>query len=214
MSRYQRGDRFFQKAKQEQFAARSVYKLEEIDQRFKVVKKGAWIVDLGCAPGSWLQYLAEAVGPKGGILGYDLAPLEINPGPRVLHRHADVFALTPEAIRADFDALRKKLEHPPVASETEVMLFDALLSDMAPKLTGIRDADQIKSVGLALQALALAERLVKPGGAFVAKTFQGREIDDLVTATKRQYKEVKLLKPEATRDGSREVFVIGRMRKP
>jgi 23S rRNA (uridine2552-2'-O)-methyltransferase len=155
------------------------------------------IVDLGCAPGSWLQFLAEAVGPSGVIAGYDLATVEVAAGSNVRIFAADVFDLEPDRIRSD------------IGRE----VIDALVSDMAPKLTGIRDADQARSIGLAEKALSLAEALVRPDGAFVAKVFQGRDMEGFTKAVKASFSEVKILKPEATREGSREAFVIAKGRR-
>lgn len=208
---YERKDRFFKKAKQESFVARSVYKLEELDKKFHLFKKGDRVVDLGCAPGSWLQYLAKAVGPSGFILGYDLAPVTSAAGANVRHFELDVYELTAAAIRLE---LRQHLskDAAPDADASRVRI-DALVSDMAPKLSGIRDADQARSIGLAEHALSLALDLVRPGGAYVAKLFQGRDTDAFIASLKQHFDEVKIQRPEATRDGSREMFVVARGRK-
>ena len=230
------------KAKQDKYAARSVYKLEELDRRYSLLKKGMRIVDLGCAPGSWMQYLDQTLGKKGASVGYDLMPVEVGSGPNVRTFVADVTELTADRVRGDLaeliSAIKNKTALPtpprPVEDEDEDLAaqtpapepesvpvsappnlrIDGLISDMAPKLTGIRDADQAKSVGLAAYALNLAGELVTPGGFFVAKLFQGRDTDEFVADIKKVFKEVKLLKPEATRDGSREVFVVARQRRP
>lgn len=139
------------------------------------------------------------------MIGYDLAGVEVNAGPRARARIAEVQALTSEIVRADF------AESFPEAPAR--VGFDALLSDMAPKLTGIRDADQARSVALAEAALHLALGLVVESGVFVAKLFQGRGSDALLLEVKRAFRSVRMLKPEATREGSREVFVIARGRK-
>jgi 23S rRNA (uridine2552-2'-O)-methyltransferase len=238
-----------------------VYKLEELDRRYQLIKAGHRLVDLGCAPGSWLQYLAKALGKKGAVVGYDLAELEVNPGKNVRTWVADVETLTPERVRADLAQLILDLKTKPAAPpDAEVegsaepegdvpeghepqdgdepqgdepqgdepdgrvepgappappnLRIDGLVSDMAPKLSGIRDADQARSVAINGHALRLADALVVPGGYFVAKLFQGRDTDEFVAEVKRVFKDVKLQKPEATRDGSREVFVVARLRKP
>jgi 23S rRNA (uridine2552-2'-O)-methyltransferase len=208
LAQYQRRDRFFKKAKQERFAARSIYKLEEIDRRHHVIKKGARVVDLGCAPGSWLQYLATAVGPSGRVLGYDIEPVSVSAGPHVQTRVIDVDTLTPGAIRRELAAM--------IGGGEDPVRVDALLSDMAPKLSGIRDADQARSVHLADCAFQLARALLVEGGVFVAKVFQGRDTDELVGRVKKAFEEVRILKPEATRAGSREVFIVakGRIAEP
>lgn len=251
MSRYRRQDRFFKKAKDQEYAARSVFKLEEIQRRYALLKKGARLVDVGCAPGSWLQFLEKNIGKKGAAVGYDIVPVSVGTGKNVRSFVADVTALTPDRVRHDLatliadlkgrtaeptppppepipDAFRRRdgeedapepepepesaLEPEPVHAPPNLRI-DGLISDMAPKLTGIRDADQAKSVALASHALRLADALVVEGGFFVAKLFQGRDTDEFVQDIKRVFKDVKLLKPEATREGSREVFVVARQRR-
>lgn len=199
MGRYRKKDHFHQRAKSEHFAARSVYKLEELDERFGLLRRGAVIVDLGCAPGSWLQYLAKQLGPTGRAVGYDAAPVEVTLPATITAHQADVFDLSPDRIRADLGGAQ------PIAG---------LISDMAPKLTGVMDADQTRSVGLAERALWLATELVAPDGFFLAKLFQGRGVDPLLAETRMHFRRVKLLKPKATRDGSREAFVVGLGRRP
>lgn len=213
-SKYNQKDRFFHRAKQDKFVARSVYKLDELNKRYQLLGKNNVVVDLGCAPGSWLQYLSEHVGRKGMVLGYDLVPIELSLGPRVHAHIASVTELTLEQVQSDLQALRNSAQpsNDPSAPPPAV---DALISDMAPKLTGIRDADQAKSVGLVEYALGLSQALLRPEkGVFVAKLFQGRDSDELVSKVKKAFYDVKLLKPEATREGSREVFVLGRRLRP
>lgn len=212
-NRYQRQDRFFKKAKNDKFVARSVYKLDELDRRYSLIAKNLTVVDLGCAPGSWLQYLAERVGRKGLVLGYDIVPIEMGLGPRVRTFVQDVHQMTAWSVLEEVEAFRAHLaqETPTPITAHQRPKVDALISDMAPKLTGIRDADQAKSVQLVGHALTLARGLLRPEkGVFVAKLFQGRDTDELVEEVKQGFRDVKLLKPEATREGSREVFVLGR----
>jgi 23S rRNA (uridine2552-2'-O)-methyltransferase len=174
VARYNRQDRFFKKAKQEKFAARSIYKLEELDRRFHLFRPQGRVVDLGCAPGSWLQYIAARVGPRGLVLGYDLAAVTVSAGPQVRIFQVDVLAMTPEQVRADAglepavaeigdrgareaepvsggealpaeggEPTRGAREAEPAPAEgrgSKQGGFDALVSDMAPKLSGIRDA--------------------------------------------------------------------------
>lgn len=179
-----------------------------------LIDKGARIVDLGASPGSWMQYISRAIGKKGVVAGYDIEPPDVVPGANASHEIASVDDLTPARVRlqiATLVAKKKGLEE--VVEPPPEFRIDGLVSDMAPKLTGIRDADQAKSVDLARQALLLSDAVVKVGGFFVAKMFQGRDADGLIDEAKQIYKDVKLLKPEATREGSREVFLIGRHKK-
>lgn len=186
-----RHDRFYQRAKREHFAARSVYKLQEIDQRFRVLRAGARVLDLGCWPGSWLQYAAQAVGAKGVLVGVDRFPVEVPvPAPGVRQLVGDVFALPPEQLLGDLPA------------------FDAVLSDMAPDTTGVRNADQARSEALFTRALELAEATLAPGGNFVAKLFQGPGWNDLLARCRRRFTQVKTLKPAGTRKDSIEQYVV------
>lgn len=217
-SHYQKKDRFHQRAKREAFAARSVYKLEELDRRFGLVQRGDRVVDLGAAPGSWMQYLAQKVGKKGAVVGYDLVEPTVGAGLNARTFVADVHELTPERIRSDLFALVAEREGRPPAAGPIPPSFGphVFVSDMAPKLTGIRDADQAKSVELARIALGLAQALLPvEAGRFAAKLFQGRDTDAYVSELKGVFRNVKLIKPEATREKSREVFVVAReLRKP
>ncbi len=205
-ARYQRQDRFFRQAKKDAFVARSVYKLQELDKRFSLFRRGDVVLDLGCAPGSWLQYIARAVGKKGLVLGYDIAEPSISLSPHVRAFQEDVALLTSEGIEA------QRLEAEQASGLKGSRRFDVVASDMAPKLTGIRDADQAKSIALATHALNLAEDLLPEGKAFIAKVFQGRDTDAFLNRIRARFGPVKLIRPEATREGSREAFVFSRRR--
>jgi 23S rRNA (uridine2552-2'-O)-methyltransferase len=203
MARYTPKDEYFHRAKRENFVARSIYKLEEIDQKHHVLKKGARVLDLGCSPGSWLQYAAQVIGPRGLLLGYDLEAPRVNGGPQARCMIADVFELSPEQVRAHG---REALGLPPDAP----FVLDVVLSDMAPKTVGVRDADQARSVALVEKALSLAGSLLASDGVLVAKVFQGRGIDALLVEVRKVFRETKVLKPAATREGSREQFILSR----
>lgn len=172
-----------------------------------MLASGDYVVDLGCSPGSWLQYAAKVVGQKGAVLGYDLVPPRVELGPSVAIFEADVHTITPQRLLSDLRAIVPALD--PALTQP----FHVLLSDMAPKTIGVRDADQARSIGLVEVALYLATQVVKPGGHFVAKTFEGRGVDALVLLVKKEFRSVKVQKPKATREGSREMFVVGRERR-
>lgn len=186
-----RHDVFFRKAREGGFAARSVFKLEEIDRKFKLLRPGERILDLGCRPGSWLKYAAQVAGRHGTVVGLDRAPLPADiPGTRVLI--GDVYTITDEELLGELRA------------------FDAVLSDMAPDTTGIRSTDQARSAALVEEALGRAERLLAPGGVFVAKIFQGPDVQVIRKRMGARFGEVHLYKPEASRSASTELYLVGK----
>ena len=186
-----RHDAFFKKARDAGFAARSVYKLEEIDRKLRLLRSGDRVLDLGCRPGSWLQYALKVVGPHGAVVGIDRDPLpQPIPGARVLV--ADLYTA------ADGELLG------------ELKAFDVVLSDMAPNTTGIRATDQARSAALVEEALARAERLLAPGGAFVAKIFQGPDVEVIRKRMAARFSDVRTLKPEGSRAQSIEIYLAGK----
>ena len=146
------------------------------------------MLDLGASPGSWTLYAAERVGPTGRVLGLDLADPEV-----ALPSQAEIRAL--DAFQADPAALGGP--------------FDLVLSDMAPKTSGQRHADQYRSFELVMRALELAKTVLRPGGTFVAKIFQGAEFEEARSAIREVFGKVRIIRPEATRDESYEVFLVG-----
>lgn len=190
---YRPKDHFFRKAKKEGLRARSAFKIEEIARRFGVFRKGGRVLDLGAAPGGFLQVVAQAVGPEGVVIGVDLVPIKPLPVPQVRTAVLDVLA-------EGADAKLVELEPGP---------FDAVISDMAPKTSGIRDTDEARSIRLAERALEIARTRGKPGGSFICKLFMGRDFEAFRTLMRGTYDEVKVVRPEATRGGSVEVYLIG-----
>jgi 23S rRNA (uridine2552-2'-O)-methyltransferase len=180
-------DKFGHRAKREGYAARSVYKLQEIDRQLRLLKPGARVLDLGAYPGSWTSYAAERVGQKGRVLGVDLTPFRGTLPPHAEIRHADVNQL-------DIASLGR---------------FDVVLSDMAPATTGHRFTDQTRSFSLFMRALEIATEVLAPRGAFVGKIFQGPEFEDARRALGQRFREVKIKKPPASRTESIEVFLVG-----
>ncbi|MBI4082095.1 MAG: RlmE family RNA methyltransferase [Candidatus Lambdaproteobacteria bacterium] len=188
-------DHYFREAKREGYAARSVYKLEEIDRRRGLLRPGLRVLDLGSAPGSWLQYAAERVGRQGRVVGVDLQPIRQALPPNVTVIEGDVFELPPERL---MDAGGR---------------FHIVLSDMAPNTTGIPSADAARSARLVARALELAQAVVEPGGALLAKAFQGAELPALRAAFGQAFETVTLEKPKASRSESVEIFLLGRGRR-
>jgi 23S rRNA (uridine2552-2'-O)-methyltransferase len=186
-----RRDRFHQKAKREGFLARAVYKLEEIDTKHHLFKPGDRVLDLGCAPGSWLQYARTKVGDRGVLVGLDREPLRNGPiGVRI--EVGDVLTIDVAKLKGDCAA------------------FDVVLSDMAPDTSGIRSMDQARSEALFERALELATLLLAPGGNFVGKLFQGPEFKKLIDQVRTKFDTAKTAKPESSRQMSIEQYVIGK----
>jgi 23S rRNA (uridine2552-2'-O)-methyltransferase len=188
-------DHFTRRARQEHFPARSVYKLQEIQARYRILRPGGRVLDLGCAPGSWLKYAAGLVGPQGRVVGVDLQPVAI--------------ALPPQVRVIQGDVLR--WEPPP--PELEAERFDVLLSDMAPATTGHRGVDHARSLALCEAALHWAGRVLVPGGAFVCKLFQGEDFSAFTRSVRPLFATLQLFKPQSSRKASREIFVIGLEKK-
>ncbi len=193
MRRKREQDHYGRRAKAEGHPARSIYKLEEIDGRWRLLRPGARVLDLGCAPGSWLQYAGQKVGASGLVIGYDLKPVSIALPPNVEARVGDAFSLTPAEVPGP---------------------FDVVLSDMAPSTMGDRGTDAIRSAGLAERALDVADVHLKPGGAVVVKLLEGGEVVQLVQRMRKSYDKVERLRPKATRKESTELFIIGLGKKP
>lgn len=190
---YKPNDHYARKAKKEHFAARSVYKLEEIDKRFRLIRQGDNMIDLGCSPGSWSQYASQRIGGKGRILGIDLTQMKIDLSNAVF--------IKGNILETDMAALL--IEH---GMPTQV---DAVISDMAPKTTGVKFTDQCRSLELCEMALMVARKHLKPGGYFICKIFDGPDVQHFRADLKKSFKKIEMLKPESTRKESKEFFFIG-----
>lgn len=194
---YRPKDPFYHKAKKEGLRARSAFKLEEMAQRFSLLKKGFTVVDLGAAPGGFLQIIAEAVGPTGRAVGVDLA---------VIRPFTQSYVTT-----AVLDVLDEKF--PEKLALLHPGPYDTVISDLAPKTSGIRNTDEARSLRLAGVALDLALSRGRPGGAFLAKLFMGGDFESFRARVREHFQQVQIVRPEATRGGSMEVYVVGLQRK-
>ena len=191
-SRYNPRDRFYQQAKKQGLRARSAFKLEEIQQRFRLLRPGGRVLDLGAAPGGWCQIAAREVGPKGFVLGVDLEPIASLPPPAQTWV-ADAFS--PELLAR----LRTEGRAP----------YDAVLSDLAPKTSGVRGADEARSLDLAGRALSLALQVLKPSGVFVVKVFMGGDFEGFLKTCRGAFAVVKIVRPEASvARSSKEVYLV------
>lgn len=190
---YNPRDHYFKKAKEQNFAARSVFKLEEIDKKHRLLKAKDWVLDLGASPGSWSQYSSQKIGPEGKVLGVDLNPVTVKLN-------------NAKFITADLRDL--KLEEIFLSHGMD-RAFDVVLSDMAPKTTGIRVTDQARSMELCELALDVARRFLKPQGHFVCKLFHSEEFAKLRDEMKKSFQKVDAVKPDSTRKISKEIFLVG-----
>jgi 23S rRNA (uridine2552-2'-O)-methyltransferase len=191
---YKKADHFTKEARAAGYPARSVFKLEEIDRRVRLLRSGMRVLDLGASPGSWALYAAKKVGQGGKVLAVDLKALET--------------ALPTNAVFVLGDAF--SLED---ASMSQFAPYDVVLSDMAPNTTGNRLGDQTRSFELFMRALEVGGRLLKPGGAFVGKIFMGEDLPLARAAVKKLFSEERLIRPEGTRSVSYEIFVVATGRR-
>ena len=190
--RRNRHDPSYLRAKRENFAGRAVYKLEEIDRRFRLIKPGARVLDLGCWPGSWLQYAVGRAGPEATLVGIDRKEVELALPQNVHTFVGDVDKLKTAGLVARFGR------------------FDLVLSDMAPNTTGNKDYDITASEDLFLRALDVATACSRIGGHFCAKVFQGGRFAELLRATADRYQQSRAYRCEHTRKQSREQYIVAR----
>ncbi len=187
-----KNDHYYKAAKKMEYRSRASFKLIQIDDKFKLLKKGSTVADLGAAPGGWLQVAAHRVSPKGKVVGVDLQPIEPIDGV--------------ETIQGD---MRKE--------ETVLDMLEALggkadvvLSDMSPNISGSYSMDHARSVDLCEHALEFAQKVLRPGGALVLKIFEGDMMPEFMKLVKSQFRQVKLYGPEASRSSSSEIYIIAR----
>lgn len=186
-------DHYFRKAKREGYRSRAAYKLKQINDRYHLIRRGDVVVDLGCAPGSWLQVAAELVGPEGAVIGIDLQPVEPIRG---------IVILQGDMLEADA-----------VAALEEVLAgrqASVVLSDMSPKTSGDRLRDHLRSIALAEAALHFARRHLRPGGNLVLKVFEGGALAEFLSQVRSLFGFCKPHAPPASRRESSETYVVGR----
>ena len=187
-------DHYTRKAKEQGWLARSIFKLQELDAKYHFLHKGDRVLDLGCCPGSWTQYSLKKVGPGGSVVGLDLEQPKSLAGPNFRFVKADIL---------DIDARWL---------EAQVGIVDIVLSDLAPRTTGIKSTDAMRSAELAQKALEIALRLLKVGGTFVCKVFESQELGNFRAKMSRHFGVVRAVRPKAVRKGSREIYIIGQKR--
>jgi len=191
---YDPKDFFYRKAKAQGLRARSAFKIEEIVQRWRLLRKGQAVLDLGAAPGGFLQVMAEIVGERGAAVGVDREQIRNLGKPWI--RTGVVDLLAPDALE------RIRLLHPGH--------FDLVTSDMAPKTTGVKVTDEARSLELCRVALGVARETLRLGGAFVAKLFMGGDFPTFKKELSAHFDEVRVARPQATRERSYEIYVVGK----
>jgi len=180
---------YTQKAKEEGYPARSVYKLQEIDRKFSIFQEGNVVLDLGGAPGSWLLYISKKVGPKGRVVAVDTEELKIELPANAIFIKKSVFD---EQLRADLS------------------YFNVVVSDLAPGTTGLHEKDVADCLELVQRAFEIACQTLEAGGNFVCKLFEGPGVNDFVKEVKEKFKVVKKYRPQAIRKGSREFYLVAK----
>jgi 23S rRNA (uridine2552-2'-O)-methyltransferase len=183
-------DRYYKKAKQEGYRSRAAYKLLELQQRLRLLRSGDAVVDLGAAPGGWLQVAGKMVGQNGKVIGVDLQSIKPFAERNVIVLEGDITA--PEIPAKIKGLLRRNA--------------DCVLSDLSPKLSGIRDADMARCLDLNRTALRVAVEILRPGGAMLIKSFISGDLQLFTDELKREFSSVQRTKPEATRQGSSEFY--------
>jgi len=188
-------DYYYRKAKKEKYPARSIYKLEEIQKKHQLLRKGDSVLDLGCYPGSWSLYASMVVGPKGVVVGVDLQEADKEPRPE----GARIHWLCQDIMEPDLIPRLRKIRP----------AFKVIISDLAPKTTGNRWADHQQSMRLVEHTLSLAEIVLHERGNYLCKVFQGEDLPTFVSGLKERFTLVRTIKPESSRKESREIFVLG-----
>jgi 23S rRNA (uridine2552-2'-O)-methyltransferase len=194
---YQPNDHYARKARKENFAARSIYKLEEIDQKYQIINKGDFVLDLGASPGSWSQYASQKIGLNGRLLGIDLKAVTVK---------------LPNAVFIEGDINDIKIEDI-ISTYKFERAFNAVISDMAPNTSGNKFLDQTRSWELCTMALANAERFLISGGNFVCKIFDGEDAMPFRDHMKTLFSHVFIVKPKSVQSSSKEMFLVGKKYK-
>jgi 23S rRNA (uridine2552-2'-O)-methyltransferase len=200
-------DKWALRARKEGYLARSAYKLLDIDRRFKVLKKGDLVLDLGSAPGGWIQVAREKIGPEGFILGIDIEPIKTKifqpeAGPPWAEKTPKFVFIQKDIYDKDLTSVIKKA--------VNARKFNVVLSDAAPKTTGQKDIDEWRAHELSLRVLDIVKLELKKGGNMIIKIFEGPDTPEIIKLSKRLFKIVHLIKPEASVKGSKESYIIAK----
>jgi len=196
--RERKKDYYYKKAKEEKYRSRAAYKLLQVVDKYNFIKNGDVIIDLGAAPGGWVQAVRKIVGSKGFVLGTDIKPIEPFSEPNIRTIIGDINEL--ETLQQILEILPRKA--------------DAVISDASPNISGIWEVDHARQIDLAQQALGIALETLKLSGNFFVKVFQGDMLDDFIKKIEKHFEVVRIIKPKASRAKSSEIFILGmRMKK-
>ena len=176
-------------ARKEGYPARSVYKLKEIDKKYKIIREGDRVLDLGCAPGSWLLYISQKIGEKGRVIGIDIGDIKIAPKPNILFIKKSIFDLN----NPDF---KEK--------------YRVVVSDLSPKTAGVKFLDAGRALALAKMAFEIAKSVLLPGGNFICKIFEGESSGELFKEISKYFEFTKRFRPKAVIKESKEFYIIGK----
>ena len=191
-------DYYYKKAKEEKYRSRAAYKLLQAVKKYKFISKGDVVVDLGAAPGGWIQAASRIIGKDGFVLGVDLKPIK-----PFLQNNIQTFIgdiNEEETLQQILSILPEKA--------------DVVVSDVSPNISGIWEVDHARQIALAEQSMKIALKVLKPSGNFFVKVFQGDMFDDFVRKVEEHFRVVKIVKPKASRAKSSEMFVLGLFLKP
>lgn len=187
---------YYKMAKKESYHSRASYKLLQLNNKFKIIRQGDYVLDLGAAPGGWSQVALEKVGEEGLVIGVDLQRIKPMEGGNFI------------GIMGDFTSAETKKQILDITGRK----VDVILSDASPQLSGIKDVDQIRSLELALAVLEISKSMLKPRGTLIMKAFQGEEFENLLKTIKKEFKIVKTTKPPSSRKKSVEMYVMAKNR--
>ena len=191
-------DYYYKKAKAEQYRSRATYKLSQTAEKYRFIKRGDVVVDLGAAPGGWIQAARKIAGKTGFVLGVDLKPIE--PFPQEYIRTILGDMMEPDIVRDIVAFLPRKA--------------DVVLSDASPNISGVWEVDHARQIDLAAQALKIALCILRPSGSFFVKVFEGDLLDDFVKTVGNCFESVKVIKPKASRTKSSEMYLLAMKLKP
>lgn len=186
-------DYYYKRAKEEKYRSRAAYKILQAVEKYNFIREGDVVIDLGAAPGGWIQAVRKIVGSKGFVLGVDLKPIKPFPETNIKTIIGDI--TEGETVRQILEILPRKA--------------DVVVSDVSPNISGIWELDHARQIDLAKKAFEIALQTLKPGGNFFVKVFQGDMLKDFINIVKKHFGDVKIIKPKASRAKSSELFVLG-----